>query len=56
MQTMADKIIDFNTHLSYHGKLPAGIRIMNPFAENPPSSRSWSSSTGSSMATIISAV
>ena len=35
MKTMADKIIHFNTHLSYTGKLPAGIRIMNPFAENP---------------------
>ncbi len=32
---MADKIIHFNTHISYSGQLPPGIRLMNPFAENP---------------------
>ncbi|MBO9154263.1 uracil-DNA glycosylase family protein [Chitinophaga sp. GCM10012297] len=35
MQTFADKIIHFNTHLHYTGKLPQGINIMNPFAEQP---------------------
>ncbi|RPE08335.1 SMUG2 DNA glycosylase family protein [Chitinophaga lutea] len=35
MKTMADKIIHFNTHLVYKGTLPPGIRIMNPFREQP---------------------
>lgn len=35
MQTFADKIIYFNTHLHYTGKLPPGVNIMNPFAERP---------------------
>lgn len=35
MQTMADKIIRFNTHLVFEGALPKGIRIMNPFREQP---------------------
>ena len=35
MQTFADKVIHFNTHLHYTGKLPQGINIMNPFAEQP---------------------
>ncbi len=35
MQTFADKVIHFNTHLHYTGKLPRGINIMNPFAEQP---------------------
>jgi hypothetical protein len=34
MKTFADKVIAFNKQLSFHGKLPAGIRIMNPFKEN----------------------
>ncbi|MRT17568.1 SMUG2 DNA glycosylase family protein [Vitellibacter sp. q18] len=33
--TFADKIIKFNTSLSFNGSLPSGIEIMNPFAENP---------------------
>ncbi|RPD38184.1 uracil-DNA glycosylase family protein [Chitinophaga barathri] len=35
MQTFADKIIHFNTHLHYTGQLPKGVNIMNPFAEQP---------------------
>ncbi len=35
MKTMADKIIHFNTHLAFKGTLPPGIRIMNPFREQP---------------------
>lgn len=34
MNTLADKIISFNEHVSFPGKLPPGIRIMNPFKEN----------------------
>ncbi|MGN7823176.1 uracil-DNA glycosylase family protein [Chitinophaga sp. 22536] len=33
--TFADQIIDFNKNLVFNGHLPAGIRIMNPFRENP---------------------
>lgn len=33
--TFADKIIQFNNSLHFTGKLPAGIRIMNPFREQP---------------------
>lgn len=35
MKTLADKIIAFNRQLEYKGKLPEGIRIMNPFREEP---------------------
>jgi hypothetical protein len=34
MSTFADKVIAFNKALAFHGRLPAGIRIMNPFKEN----------------------
>ena len=34
MPSFSDKIIRFNRSLSFRGKLPAGIRIMNPFREN----------------------
>src|ERR1700744_4918877 len=33
--TFADKVIQFNKQLDYNGQLPPGIRIMNPFKENP---------------------
>lgn len=33
MLSFADHIIQFNTLLSFTGKLPKGIRIMNPFRE-----------------------
>lgn len=33
--TFADKVIDFNKRLDFKGSLPDGIRIMNPFRENP---------------------
>jgi len=33
--TFADKVIQFNKQLDFTGSLPAGIRIMNPFKENP---------------------
>jgi hypothetical protein len=33
--TFADKIIRFNQQLEFKGNPPAGIRIMNPFKENP---------------------
>jgi hypothetical protein len=32
--TFADKVIAFNKQVQFEGKLPAGIRIMNPFREN----------------------
>lgn len=34
-QTIADKIIAFNSSLTYSGKLPAGFRVLNPFFDNP---------------------
>lgn len=33
--TFAENIISFLKELEFTGKLPAGIRIMNPFRENP---------------------
>ncbi|MDI9604021.1 MAG: SMUG2 DNA glycosylase family protein [Bacteroidota bacterium] len=35
MEIVADKIIAFNHQLEYHGKLPHGFRVVNPFVENP---------------------
>lgn len=35
MSTFAARIIAFNKSLKYHGTLPEGIRIMNPFQESP---------------------
>ncbi len=32
--TFADKVIQFNKQLDFQGRLPDGIRIMNPFKEN----------------------
>lgn len=34
METFADKVISFNRRVHFHGSLPEGIRIMNPFREN----------------------
>jgi hypothetical protein len=34
MKTFADKVIAFNKAIHFEGRLPAGIRIMNPFREN----------------------
>ncbi len=34
MKTFADKVIDFNKKLEFHGTLPNGVSIMNPFREN----------------------
>jgi hypothetical protein len=34
MSTFADRVISFNKQLEFKGKLPKGIRIMNPFREN----------------------
>lgn len=34
MQTFAGRVIAFNRGVNFTGKLPAGIRIMNPFREN----------------------
>lgn len=34
MRTFADKVIEFNQTLDFQGKLPEGIRIMNPFKED----------------------
>lgn len=35
METFANKVIQFNHNLSFLKELPNGIRIMNPFLENP---------------------
>ncbi len=37
MSTFADKVIAFNKSLQFRGKLPSGIRVMNPFRENKDS-------------------
>jgi len=34
METLADRIIDFNRSLEFTGKLPAGINVMNPYADD----------------------
>ncbi len=34
MRTFADKVIEFNQALDFRGRLPEGIRIMNPFKED----------------------
>jgi hypothetical protein len=34
MDTFADRIIAFNKGLDFHGTLPEGIRMMNPYKEN----------------------
>jgi hypothetical protein len=34
VKTFADKVIAFNKALHFEGRLPEGIRIMNPFREN----------------------
>ena len=35
MKTIAEGIISFNRSLSFKGKLPDGIRLLNPFKNNP---------------------
>ena len=35
MRTFADQVIQFNREVNFQGKLPQGIRLMNPFRENP---------------------
>ena len=34
-ETFADKVIAFNKNLHLEARLPEGIRVMNPFTENP---------------------
>ena len=34
-KTFADKVIDFNRHLHYLGKLPEGFQVLNPYLDNP---------------------
>jgi len=34
-KTFAEKVIDFNRHLHYPGKLPNGFRVLNPYIDNP---------------------
>lgn len=34
-KTFADKVIDFNRHLCYSGKLPNGFQVMDPYLDNP---------------------
>ena len=34
-KTFADKVIDFDLHLDYTGKLPAGFQVINPYLDNP---------------------
>lgn len=34
-KTFGDKVIDFNRHLRYSGKLPKGFQVINPYVDNP---------------------
>jgi len=34
-KTFGEKVIDFNRHLHYPGKLPLGFQVMNPYVDNP---------------------
>lgn len=34
-RTFGEKVIDFNRHLYYPGKLPTGFQVMNPYVDNP---------------------
>jgi len=33
MKTFAERIIEFNTSLKFKGRLPKGIKVMNPFED-----------------------
>lgn len=35
MNTFADRIINFNTHLEYNQSLPKGFDVLNPYMDNP---------------------
>lgn len=35
LKTFAEKAVDFNLNLDYHGKLPNGFQVINPFLDNP---------------------
>lgn len=35
MPTFGQQVIDFHKNLSFHEELPRGIRVLNPFEENP---------------------
>lgn len=34
-KTFADKVIDYNCHLHYSGKMPTGFQALNPYQDNP---------------------
>lgn len=34
-KTFAEKVIAFNSQLSFKDKLPKGFQVMNPFLDNP---------------------
>ncbi len=34
-KTFGDKVINFNRHLKYSGKLPPGFQVINPYKDNP---------------------
>lgn len=34
-KTFGDKVINFNRHLKYSGKLPEGFQVINPYMDNP---------------------
>ena len=35
MNTFADRVINFNTHLAYNQSLPEGFDVLNPYLDNP---------------------
>jgi hypothetical protein len=34
MKTFADNVLEFNKYIHFEGKLPGGIRVLNPFKDN----------------------
>src|SRR5690554_5104865 len=35
MQIFGERVIQFNQSLSFNGKLPMNVKVLNPFMENP---------------------
>ena len=35
MNTFAERVINFNTHLVYEQVLPNGFAVLNPYVDNP---------------------
>ena len=40
MNTFAERVINFNTHLVYEQSLPNGFAVLNPYVDNPETMQS----------------